>query len=782
VGKTPVTNSTNNRYPLIIIDKHTNTRYYVRTYTINIGAAKMRVFFGTSTVIGTNKFRTPTNPLHTKEFSSFSEFAEYVITGTPTTITNSEFHKLPIDEYKSLKNGDYFIASVMKENTRAKVPDNVQHAQMVVIDVDEAIPAQKFLEQLQSNNIPESITHLEMFYHETTGSRTEHRKIHLIINKQTEVGRYPGTVKAITQAFGLDLKDIDDRSIKQPWFIPVIFPNNPTFSGYIPATTSPPEVDTLYIAPPPKQELVITKPDNIDDEKIKSALDAIPVDIPHGLSENGCYETTCTVGFGLRHQYQDDVEKGRELMQYYANRWSEEGEEVLSRYDTSSPTAASGTPKTIKGVFALARKHGWVEKYTLMDEFDKLNGGDDLDVERAIVWGATFKTGAPKNNINNYRRLLASYGVTVRYNTLKKNIEINIPDKIFPVENATKQAMEALHSCCVTNNLSTKDFYMRMGSIASENTYNPVADWIDEVEWDGKDRIQALTDTLKPVNPPLAYILLRRWLLSAVCAAFNKNGVKAQGVLTIQGKQGKGKTTWMKRLLPETHNDWVSTEASINTKCKDSVKQNTVYWIVEWAELETTFKAADISALRSYITRSEDDLRAVYATLSTVHLRRTVYAASVNNPQFLKDPEGNRRFWVIATQGKLDSRHNIDMQQVYAQVRVLWEGGEQIDLTPEESSMLKKNNKHHNEVSPIEEKLEKCFDFQNMKRYTYYHDYKNTEPLTLTEIAKRIEIFNPSKQTSREISSTLRIKYNMESRKTNGRMVFDMPKPQQENI
>lgn len=86
----------------------------------------------------------------------------------------------------------------------------------------------------------------------------------------------------------------------------------------------------------------------------------------------------------------------------------------------------------------------------------------------------------------------------------------------------------------------------------------------------------------------------------------------------------------------------------------------------------------------------------------------TVFAASVNDVEFLRDPTGNRRYWTLPVSA-CNFTHGLDMQQVWAQVRSLYEAGERWWLDAAENATLIGVNSNHTQDDPIEEVLRQCF-------------------------------------------------------------------------
>ena len=161
--------------------------------------------------------------------------------------------------------------------------------------------------------------------------------------------------------------------------------------------------------------------------------------------------------------------------------------------------------------------------------------------------------GQPPATVPNIAFMLQQYGVTARYNVIKKKVEITIPGMSLTADNADNVAMTHLVSLAALNGINTGLVPASVEAIADRNAYNPVENWIRSRPWDGQDRLQAFYDTLvvrEGYPQELKRTLLRKWLLSGVAAALVRNGFKCRGVLTLQGAQGIGKTSWASASFP----------------------------------------------------------------------------------------------------------------------------------------------------------------------------------------------------------------------------------------
>lgn len=329
----------------------------------------------------------------------------------------------------------------------------------------------------------------------------------------------------------------------------------------------------------------------------------------------------------------------------------------------------------------------------------------------------TNEKGKPLATIENLREMCRRLGVLIRYNVISKEEEILIPDESFTVDNGANASIGWLISWCNRFGMPAGNLGDYVTYLADKNLYNPVANWITSRPWDGEDRLKELFATITaegeendPRARELKETLILRWLLSAVAAAFEPNGVSAHGVLVLQGDQYLGKTKWFKSLVPD-HLGVVQDGMMLRPDDRDSVKQVCSFWLVELGELDATFRKSDIAALKSFITRKNDVLRRAYARRDSNFARRTVFFGSVNPKQFLHDTTGNRRYWTIAC-SRIDHSHQIEMQQLWAQVYALYQEGEPIYLKPDEMAALNDHNEGFMTADPIEERILSRLDWQ----------------------------------------------------------------------
>lgn len=351
--------------------------------------------------------------------------------------------------------------------------------------------------------------------------------------------------------------------------------------------------------------------------------------------------------------------------------------------------------------------------------------------------------------IDNVDHLLNHAAIQVRYNVIKKKDEVAVPGHQGTMDNLDNVTLSTIVSLASKHGLPTGHIADYVQVIADRNAYNPVADWIRSRPWDGTDRIPDICNTVVEQDdypPVLKIILIRKWLLSAVAAALKPNGFKCRGVLTLQGTQGIGKTSWVKALVTDAklRDDVIKLDHHLDASNKDTILGAITNWIVEIGELESSFRK-DIARLKGFLTTDADRVRRPYGRRESEYARRTVFLATVNDANFLTDTTGNTRWWTIAVK-TLNYLHDIDMQQVFAQLATKLDAGAEWWLTPDEEKMLDAWNHRHMVVSAIAEKLAGWMDPKG----------KIVLRLTATQVLERMGFERPTNAQAKECAAALR--------------------------
>lgn len=375
----------------------------------------------------------------------------------------------------------------------------------------------------------------------------------------------------------------------------------------------------------------------------------------------------------------------------------------------------------------------------------------------------------PLATIENIAHLMVSYGVTARYNVIKKQTELHFPYIGEDGGCVGAQALTYVISLASLNQIPNGNVPAFVDAIAERNPYNPAAEWILSKSWDQVDRLSSFYSVLteRPDYPSdLKHVLMYRWLLSAAAAVLRPDFM-ARGVLVLQGPQHIGKTSFFRSLIsdPVLAKSVFKDGQHIDGNDKDSLITAIAHWIVELGELEGTLRK-DLARLKGFLTSTTDKIRRPYARSDSEYPRRTVFGASVNEDQFLVDPTGNSRWWTIPVI-QVNYNHGIDMQQVFAQLAIDLESGAQWWLTRDEEKMLEAQNVAHRSVSVIREQLIESFDMERK-------DFPNWPAMTAIQVLLELGYDRPTNPQCKDCASHLRDLLG-EPKRINGQYKWRVP-------
>lgn len=257
--------------------------------------------------------------------------------------------------------------------------------------------------------------------------------------------------------------------------------------------------------------------------------------------------------------------------------------------------------------------------------------------------------------------------------------------------------------------------------VATAHSTHPIRSFLSECEWDGEPRIETLLiDYFDADDNEYVRTVTRKTLVAAV-ARVMEPGCKFDYMLTLTGAPGIGKSSMFKILS----DPWFS-DSLISVTGKESYEQLQGVWIMEMGEL-SSIKKAEVESVKNYLSKQEDKYRMAYGHRTTDCPRQCIFVGTTNQPQFLRDETGNRRFWVVEVRRKkrkvwegltLDT-----VRQIWAEAKYYYENGEKLFLSDELEELANQVQESHMEDDPrigmIEDYLERLLpeDWAEMDRY-----------------------------------------------------------------
>jgi hypothetical protein len=283
-----------------------------------------------------------------------------------------------------------------------------------------------------------------------------------------------------------------------------------------------------------------------------------------------------------------------------------------------------------------------------------------------LPWETEGKNKEPRRNEWNLRLALQFVGVSVGYNEFHYKEEIKgLPNHGPWLANAAIDALWAYIWRACEMKYPKGDFEaLLLAVIARENKTHPVRAYLKRLKWDDKPRLDTwLCAYLGADDTPANRIMGRKFLIAAVRRA-RKPGCKFDQLLVLEGAQDAGKSRTGRALCPDE--DWFSENVSLCQDAKEIIEQTEGKWIAEIGELAGLSKR-DAEHVKQMLSRQSDESRLAYGRLRESRPRQFVMLATTNQPTYLTDPTGNRRFWPVKV-GKIDiSAIERDRDQLWAE-------------------------------------------------------------------------------------------------------------------
>lgn len=274
-----------------------------------------------------------------------------------------------------------------------------------------------------------------------------------------------------------------------------------------------------------------------------------------------------------------------------------------------------------------------------------------------------------------------------------------------------------------------------LATVTDEKRIHPVKEYLDSCIWDGVSRVETLLiDYLGAEDNAYVRAVTRKTLCGAVARVY-RPGVKFDTMLTLCGAQGIGKSTIFFKLGGAWYSDSLTAVSG-----KESYEQLQGCWIMEIGEL-SAMKKAETEAIKNYLSKCEDRYRQAYAKRVESFPRQNIFIGTTNQPQFLKDETGNRRFWIVDVRGECEKDLFVELtpemvKLIWGEAKELYEKGEKLYLSKEEEKLAKVAQEEHAEedarLGIIQRylEIELPSDWGKMdiyERQQYIDDYKDDE-------------------------------------------------------
>jgi hypothetical protein len=269
---------------------------------------------------------------------------------------------------------------------------------------------------------------------------------------------------------------------------------------------------------------------------------------------------------------------------------------------------------------------------------------------RIPQWPDITDKGDPRRTYSNARAAIQALGITCRYDEFHDRMLVGG----HPIQQWAGELSDA--ATVMLRQVIIDAFALDPGkehvadaatALSLEHTFNPIVSYLDSLKWDGKSRLDTWLSTyLGAEDTPLNRAIGRATLAAAV-RRVRKPGTKFDHILTLEGPEGRGKSTAI-AVLAGTEN--FSDQTILTQSDKEQQELLRGVWIYEIADL-AGMKRAEVEKIKAFASRTHDRARPAYGRRRVDAARRGIFIATTNEDEYLKSQTGNRRFWPVVVAG-----------------------------------------------------------------------------------------------------------------------------------
>lgn len=221
-------------------------------------------------------------------------------------------------------------------------------------------------------------------------------------------------------------------------------------------------------------------------------------------------------------------------------------------------------------------------------------------------------------------------------------------------------------------------------SIAIQNSYHPIKEYLNSLKWDGQKYIETLFPRFLGCDQcEYTTEATRLFMLGAISRVFHP-GVKFETVVClVEQKQGGGKSTMVRYMAVD--DSWFTD--SLNRLDNENVYRYIQgHWIIEFSEMLATANTKTVEDIKSFISRQKDTYKVPYDRFPKDYDRQCVFMGTTNNIDFLpRDRTGNRRFVPLKVNSSAAQLHPVEYEK---------EAREHVEKAWAEAMYIFKNNNY----------------------------------------------------------------------------------------
>lgn len=306
-------------------------------------------------------------------------------------------------------------------------------------------------------------------------------------------------------------------------------------------------------------------------------------------------------------------------------------------------------------------------------------GGSGPIAFTPVLFPDVDKLGNPRATVMNVRHAMRLLGLDCAHDTFHDKLIVGghvIEQWAGEFSDNATQGLRAIVRRVYGFDGGTQNVHDAVVQECIENSFDPVQDYLDALQWDGVPRLASWLHKYLGAEASHLNGEIGRLALVAAVRRVRQPGSKFDQIVVLEGVEGTGKSTAI-QIMAGLQNFSDQTVLTLDDKGQQEAVQGV--WLYEIADLAGMHRA-DVEKVKAFASRTYDRARPAYGRNRVDRPRRCIFFATTNNETYLKSQTGNRRFWPVVT-GRLDLEAlRIDRDQLWAEAVQLEAGGSSVVL------------------------------------------------------------------------------------------------------
>ena len=237
--------------------------------------------------------------------------------------------------------------------------------------------------------------------------------------------------------------------------------------------------------------------------------------------------------------------------------------------------------------------------------------------------------------------------------------------------------------------------------------FHPFLSYMAELPmWDGVDRVTPLAERISSDN--LWIKGFHRWMLGVAAQWSGQTGrcANALAPMLISTRQGMGKSTFCRQLMPESLADYYTDSFDLNSQAGCEQKLS-LFGLINLDEYDK-LSPRKLPLLKNLMQMTSLHYRKAHRVQYSHLPRIASFIGTSNRRDLLNDPTGSRRYLCIEVNERIDNVP-LEHKQLFAQLKTELAGGERYWFDAGEEQDLMKHNENYYILPPQHDVFFQCF-------------------------------------------------------------------------